>query len=210
MEAVYREPLMLARVKTKRIPGPIREVLRGRRSWYVVQGDALEVLTTLPSNLVHCVVTSPPYWGLRDYHLPPLIWGGQAGCEHIWAQHLAPAANGIVNTEMRGPTLSPNAATRRPTRLDFCSRCRAWRGCLGLEPWPELYVEHLLQVFRQVRRVLHPDGTLWLNLGDCYAGSGRGPSGRNGISNQELRQGFVGAPRKSSNIGSGAPTSWTT
>ena len=47
-------------------------------------------------------------------------------------------------------------------------RCDAWRGCLGLEPTPELYVEHLVEVFRAVRRVLKPSGSLWLNLGDCY------------------------------------------
>jgi DNA modification methylase len=53
----------------------------------------------------------------------------------------------------------------------FCA-CTAWRGVLGLEPTPELYVAHLVEVFREVRRVLRDDGTCWLNLGDSYAGSG--------------------------------------
>jgi DNA modification methylase len=56
----------------------------------------------------------------------------------------------------------------------FCAKCGAWRGELGAEPTPELYVAHLVEVFREVRRVLHPSGTLWLNLGDSYCGSGRG------------------------------------
>ena len=51
-------------------------------------------------------------------------------------------------------------------------RCGAWHGSLGLEPTPELYVAHLVEVFRELRRVLRNDGTLWLNLGDSYATGG--------------------------------------
>ena len=54
---------------------------------------------------------------------------------------------------------------------DLCSLCGAWRGSLGLEPTPELYVQHLVEVFREVHRILKPSGTLWLNMGDSYAGS---------------------------------------
>jgi DNA modification methylase len=88
--------------------------------WQLDQGDALEVLKGYPSEAVHCVVTSPPYWGLRDY-----------GDE----------------------------------------------GQLGMEPTPDEYINHLVDIFREVRRVLRKDGTLWLNLGDSYAGSGRGMNG---------------------------------
>ena len=77
----------------------------------ILQGDALEVLRMLPSESVNCCVTSPPYWGLRDYGI---------------------------------------------------------EGQLGLERTPEEYVERLVEVFREVRRVLRNDGTLWLNLGDSY------------------------------------------
>lgn len=80
-------------------------------------GDVLEQLATLPDESVHCVVTSPPYWGLRDY-----------GVE----------------------------------------------GQIGLEPTPEAYIERMVGVFREVRRVLRRDGTLWLNMGDCYATSPNG------------------------------------
>src|SRR4030095_961787 len=72
----------------------------------------------------------------------------------------------------------------------LCARCGAWRGELGSEPTIELYVEHIVQVFAEVRRVLRKDGTLWLNVGDSYAGSGKGPTGFNGIGDQEQRQGF--------------------
>jgi DNA modification methylase len=57
----------------------------------------------------------------------------------------------------------------------FCQRCGAWKGCLGLEPNPDLYVAHLVSVLSEVRRVLRDDGTLWLVLGDSFAGAG--PSG---------------------------------
>ena len=60
-----------------------------------------------------------------------------------------------------------------------------WHGELGLEPTPELYVEHLVAIFREVRRVLRDDGTLWLNLGDSYAGSGAG-GGKNGLLGKHL------------------------
>jgi DNA modification methylase len=83
-------------------------------------GDCLEVLKQLESDSIDCCVTSPPYWGLRDY-----------GVE----------------------------------------------GQLGLEKTPDEYVAKMVEVFREVRRVLKKDGTLWLNLGDSYAASGRGGGG---------------------------------
>jgi DNA modification methylase len=83
-------------------------------------GDCREVMAQMEPESVHCVVTSPPFWGLRDY--------------------------GVT-------------------------------GQLGLEPTPEEYVANMVAVFREVRRVLRSDGTVWLNLGDSYSGS---PNQRNG------------------------------
>jgi DNA modification methylase len=83
----------------------------------IIQGDCLVELKKLPSQSVHTCVTSPPYWGLRDYGVDSQI---------------------------------------------------------GLESTPEEYVAKLVEVFKEVKRVLRDDGTLWLNLGDCYAGSGKG------------------------------------
>lgn len=120
----------------------IRELLKGKRSWLVAQGDARELLRRMPEASVHCVVTSPPYWGLRDYGLCPSVWGGDQHCLHHWVEQLTPAANGIINTAMTGPTLSEASATRRPRRSDGCASCGAWRGQFGLEdpsavhPWP--------------------------------------------------------------------------
>jgi DNA modification methylase len=82
---------------------------------------------------------------------------------------------------MQGETLNPDAATRQPRLSEFCVWCSAWRGSLGLEPTPDLYVQHIVQVFREVKRVLRDDGTLWLNLGDSYFGTGKGPTPPTGI-----------------------------
>lgn len=80
----------------------------------VITGDSLQVLKTLPEESIQCCVTSPPYWGLRDY---------------------------------------------------------GHSDQLGLESTPEEYVLKMVEIFREVRRVLRKDGTLWLNLGDSYAGN---------------------------------------
>ncbi|MDR0349841.1 MAG: site-specific DNA-methyltransferase [Tannerella sp.] len=80
-------------------------------------GDAKTVLSSFPDDSIGCCVTSPPYFGLRNYNV---------------------------------------------------------KGQIGLEDTPSVYVEKLMEVFDQVRRVLKPSGTFWLNIGDSYAGSGRG------------------------------------
>lgn len=99
----------------------------------IIEGDAIGVLSMLDEGSAHCIVTSPPYYGLRDY------------------------------------------------KVD---------GQIGMEKTPEEYVARLVAVFREARRVLRDDGTFWLNIGDSYSGSGRGPTGHNGIGNQTERQGF--------------------
>jgi hypothetical protein len=82
-------------------------------------------------------------------------------------------------------------ATVPPAEGAYCIRCNAWRGELGSEPTPAQFVANLVEVFRDVKRVLHPSGVCVINLGLSYAGSGKGPTGHNGIGDQERRQGFV-------------------
>jgi len=97
----------------------------------ILNGDSVEMLKTLPAESVHCCVTSPPYYGLRDY-----------------------GANGQI----------------------------------GREDTQEQYIKRLVAVFREVWRVLRPDGTLWVNIADTYCGTGskglhydpKNPKGRNG------------------------------
>lgn len=91
----------------------------------ILTGDSLTILPTLTAESIQCCVTSPPYWGLRDYEHPAQI---------------------------------------------------------GTEPSPELYVKNLVTIFREVRRILHKNGTLWLNVGDGYArNGGTGNHGPNAV-----------------------------
>lgn len=90
-------------------------------------GDALSVLQSLPDETIDCVVTSPPYYCLRNY-------SDQTVCK--WPD--------------------------------------GWIGQLGTEPTFDLYIEHLTDIFREIKRVLKPTGTIWINIGDTYAGSGNG------------------------------------
>ena len=137
-------------------------------------GNALEVLKTLPDGLVQTVATSPPYWSLRDYDSPMTIWGGKEGCNHKWGKNLKIHQGGKNGSSavMEGRDQSARNAVRDRKAGQFCRSCGAWKGALGLEPTPELYVEHIVEIFREIKRVLRKDGTVWLNLGDCYAGSG--------------------------------------
>lgn len=139
----------------------------------VLQGHVLEVLRSLPGDSVHCVVTSPPYWGLRAYGTDPQVWGGDPAHAHEWAE-TAPRrsrSEGDATSEME--TASVGGRNYEAQGGSLCG-CGAWRGELGLEPTPDLFVSHLADVFDEVRRVLRPDGTLWMNLGDTYVGGGRG------------------------------------
>ncbi|MEM9806809.1 MAG: site-specific DNA-methyltransferase [Cyanobacteria bacterium P01_D01_bin.56] len=100
----------------------------------ILHGDCRQLLRQLPTESVHCIVTSPPYWGLRDY--------------------------GYDNQ-------------------------------LGMEPTPDHYTDNLMHVFNETRRVLRNDGTLWLNLGDCYARTSYSNSRDNNIvtrGREDIRQ----------------------
>jgi len=120
-------------------------------------GDALDVLKTLPEKSCRCCVTSPPYWGLRDY--------GYCDCAHFRVREGSTNDGG-----------APNYRSGRPK--PDCRKCRGTGRLahsdaqLGLERTPEEYIEKMVDVFREVRRVLTDDGTLWLVLGDSYATGG--------------------------------------
>jgi len=138
---------------------------------YIV-GNVIDVLKKMPENSINCVVTSPPYWGLRDYGIPPVIWGGKPRCKHEFTEEVKKGkTGGECKLEGAGKQMT-EARYLEDTEHGFCKKCGAWRGQLGLEPTPQLYIDHLVMIFNEVKRVLRPDGVLWLNLGDSYAGSG--------------------------------------
>jgi len=134
-------------------------------------GDCRELLTQLPDGCVQTCITSPPYWGLRDYGTAQ--WeGGDHVCDHMESRPSRTAAS-VISSTLGGSKATVHAS--HVFRGD-CGRCGARRidRQIGLEATPELYVAAMVDVFRGVRRVLRDDGTLWLNLGDSYAtGAGR-------------------------------------
>lgn len=134
----------------------------------ILQGNALEVLSGLPDAHFHCCVTSPPYWGLRDYKSPPTVWGGDVECTHEWGTVAGSARVGRDFDPFKQGE-SPVSRNYKAGQGAFCQKCGAWLGCLGLEPSHLLFIEHLVLIFREVWRVLRPDGTLWVNMGDSFA-----------------------------------------
>ena len=142
----------------------------------VLIGDALEVLRTLPSNSVQCCVTSPPYYGLRDYGTA--TWeGGDPACDHVEMAVGMSDKNTLGHNGHLPPSNAANVGRVKQYR-DTCGKCGAKRVDLqiGLEDTPEAYVAKLVEVFREVKRVLRDDGTLWLNIGDSYNSAPAGNS----------------------------------
>jgi DNA modification methylase len=108
----------------------------------ILQGDCYIQLRTLQDESVQCCVTSPPYYKIQDYGVPPSMWGGQEGCQHEWR--------------------------RTSSKAVMCSHCGAEQVIIGQEATPELYVEHMVMIMRELRRILKATGTLWMNCGDTY------------------------------------------
>lgn len=132
--------------------------------------DALAGLQAMPEGCVDCCVTSPPYWGLRDYgEGTATVWDGDPNCPHEWGDAL-PAAGARSNDSAPGAKETPGAHTDRDKRQRsaFCQLCGAWYGQLGLEPHPSLFLEHLWAIFDEVQRVLKPTGTCFVVMGDSY------------------------------------------
>jgi site-specific DNA-methyltransferase (cytosine-N4-specific) len=139
-------------------------------------GDALDVLSAMPGSSVHCVVTSPPYWGLRDYGTG--TWrGGDTSCAHSVGRGTN-TAQSRVSGSIGGSVDYPASPAHRGGDPRVCRRCGATRvdRQYGLEPTPEDYVDTLRRVFAELRRVLDPAGTVWLNLGDSYSSEPPGQS----------------------------------
>jgi len=165
----------------------------------IYNGHALDVLRSLPDESVQLVMTSPPYWGLRNYLGSELVWGGDPDCRHEWVadkmrlQH--ENRNNLRGTQEEVAGSKPTTFIMKYDTMEagFCLKCGAWKGQLGLEPDPDLYVEHLMMVFQEVKRILKKDGAFYLNVGDTYMGSGQGWSkagkdtpGPNSIDNRDV------------------------
>ena len=126
----------------------------------IYQGDCIEVMKDFPDESIDCVVTSPPYWGLRDYGTAE--WeGGDENCDH---------KGKVVRTAAPGSSIQAVNKGANFVSSGDC-KCGAIRkdSQLGLEETPEEFVANLVKVFSEVKRVLKKEGSVWLNLGDSYA-----------------------------------------
>jgi len=145
----------------------------------IFEGNAMEVLKNLQDESVDCVITSPPYWALRDYgECAETIWDAKTGCKHSF-EYTTQKAEGYNNQSRRwqhGATRKdePKNWSKQIKKYAFCKKCGAWKGQLGLEPDFFLYLKHLCDVFEEVKRVLKKTGTMWVNLGDTYSTSAMG------------------------------------
>jgi len=146
----------------------------------IIKGDCLQSLKKLEDQSINTCVTSPPYWGLRDYGTAE--WeGGDPDCDHV--------ANPNATKKMGNEEFNKNRPSRESTKTKGyyekeCPKCGAIKkdSQLGMEDTPEEFVYNLVKVFREVKRVLRDDGTVWLNLGDSYMGGGGGNYNKTGIS----------------------------
>jgi DNA modification methylase len=138
----------------------------------IYHGDCLDVLPQLPTGSVHCCVTSPPYWGLRDYGTAE--WeGGDEECDHVQGAYRRDEGERTFD----GGPCHGGVKLYKGT----CPECGARRidSQLGLEATLDEFIAKMVEVFRAVWRVLRDDGTCWVNLGDAYNAynHNRGPSG---------------------------------
>lgn len=150
-------------------------------------GNCIDVLKKMSGNSVQCCVTSPPYWGLRDYGTAE--WeGGDENCDHK-CPYIANSGGGkSLNERYHGTNREGKALEKQQLARNFyksvCGKCGAIRidEQIGSERTVDEYVAKMVQVFREVKRVLSHDGTLWLNLGDTYGSS----NNRNAIASRTL------------------------
>lgn len=165
----------------------------------ILAGDCLGRLRELPAGSVHCCVTSPPYYGLRDYGTA--TWeGGDAGCGHV-EQVTGASERNTLGPNGNLPQSNAAAVAKVMQYRSLCGKCGARRidKQLGLEDTPAAYVARLVEVFNEVARVLREDGTCWLNLGDSYCGMGGHTclgetSQRKGRANVAAQHGRKGIP----------------
>ena len=138
----------------------------------IIQGNNIRILPTIPRGVVNCIVTSPPYWGLRNYGIKPQIWDGDKDCEHEFDEYnsklLHENRQNLDGGTLGNPGYRKNLHGFGNAKAGFCHKCGAWRGNFGLEPTIELYIKHLCDIFDEAKKVLREDGTCWVNLGDSY------------------------------------------
>ena len=129
-----------------------------------LQGDVFDNIKKLDDNSIDCVVTSPPYWGLRDYGTSSYE-GGDPNCQHT-------ITDGIVDNKNNKLIERPDRASDKKN----CVKCGAKRidKQLGLEPTYQEHIQNIVELFRAMKPKLKDSATIWLNYGDSYAATVNG------------------------------------
>lgn len=173
----------------------------------IVTGDCRAVMADMADagERVQCVITSPPYWGLRTYGAAACTWGGDPACDHCWDATVdrreirTGCGLAKLGGQYAGGGHKQGKVGHQALERATCSICSAWRGELGHEPlhdcsgWAtgddcgQCYICHLREVMRGVWSILADDGLAWVNLGDCYSAAGFG-SGRQGAGQRAGRR----------------------
>ena len=151
----------------------------------LLNGHALDVIKNIPDESVDMVITSPPYFALRNYETSSRIWGGDPECEHEWVDIRKVCSGGL------GHKQDTSKGSWYERNVKYCMKCTAYQGELGLEPFfgnkiididgKQLvfrgYISHLVDIFDEVKRVLKSTGTFFLNVGDTYYGGNKSEGG---------------------------------
>jgi len=136
----------------------------------VICGEALSVLKKFPDKCIDTVMTSPPYWGLRDYGTAK--WeGGDKDCDHIVSRKTRTQ----TNKSYKQLTNKGSYDDESIKNSKECSKCGAIRidKQIGIEPDFNVYINKLCDIFDEVYRTLKDEGSLWVNIGDTYYGGGK-------------------------------------
>ena len=143
----------------------------------IIIGNVLDKLKELEDSSVNCIITSPPYYAMRNYGTEPQIWDKKSDeCNHNWQEIRIRRLNLSGGKTEKQLTNKGSYAVDYDDRYSYsyiCSDCGAWKGELGQEPTVELYIKHLTDIFRECKRVLKDDGALWINIADTYIDSGK-------------------------------------
>lgn len=161
----------------------------------IINGNALEEVKKLPDNFVDMIITSPPYWGLRDYGLQDVVFGENLNCKHQWKEHVKRPLGGKGSKGANVGANKNDFANMRDYDVIsyFCEICGAWKGQLGQEPHYQLYINHLVEIFNESKRILKDSGSIWVNLGDTYLG--QKPFSIDGIQESQIKKkSLVGIP----------------
>lgn len=152
-------------------------------------GDANQLIRAIPDNSLHCCISSPPYYQLRDYGTA--AWdGGDPACDHVVQRYRIGDGLADFSSELKGGGERAQA-TPAMQASDICPKCSAKRidAQMGLEASPDAYIASMVALYREIRRALRPDGTCWINIGDSYSSMG----GDHSV--QEVNQAGVGGAR---------------